>query len=622
MEIAMNSTRIVALAATTALGTVFALSAAMSPACATDALLTGTITSAAGQAMGGVTVSAKADGSTITTSVFTDAAGAYYFPPLPAGHYRVWAQALSFATAKGTVDLAATTHRDFTLAPLKGDYVQQLPGDLLMASLTDATDHDKLMKKIVENNCTGCHQPNYPLQHRFDEAGWGAVIDLMKHVNVSGVYQGPNHKAQGLLEHHEKELAAYLAKARGAGDSAMKIVLRPRPSGETARVVFKEYDVPLQPELNVPPKDPMTDGSDWLNGTPSRRGALVHDAWADLDGNLWFTSNTPNREVTVGRIDAATGAVKMLKVTKADGLAANTHGMTRDPKGIIWFNVNTGRGGLGRLDPKTEKIEVFLPPAGMSPTGGATTVDWDGKGHIWSSAPDGALRFDPASEKFTEFKSPTFLTPNGKGITYGAAGDRDGNGWWSEMIIDIVNKGDSATGKSTALKLPRLAAAEENIPEADRKFYESFNAPDFNAPVPWNQGPRRMGTDKDGDVLWVGDSWGRNLARIDIHTMATTFVPLPGPGVMQPYQIAVDKHHNAWLNIWTSDVILKYDPSANAWTTFDLPTRGTEARYISLLEKDGKMEVVLPYSRANKVAVMTFRSEADLAALKAQVQKN
>jgi streptogramin lyase len=125
-----------------------------------------------------------------------------------------------------------------------------------------------------------------------------------------------------------------------------------------------------------------------------------------------------------------------------------------------------------------------------------------------------------------------------------------------------------------------------------------------------------MGADKNGDVLWVGDSWGRNLAKIDIHSRKTSFVSLPGPGVMQPYHIAVDSHHDAWLNIWTSDVIMRYDPAANKWTTFDLPTRGTEARYVSLLEKDGTMEVVVPYSRTSKVAVMTFRSEADLAALK------
>jgi len=586
-----------------------------------DALLSGAVTSASGGAMGGVSVSAKADGATITTTVFTDESGHYYFPPLPNGHYRVWAQTLSFSTAKGAVDLAANGRQDFTLNPLSGDYFRQLPGDLAMASLPDATSDDKRLKQIVENNCTGCHTPSYPLQHRFDEAGWSAIIELMKHVNVSGVYQGSDSKAQGVLDHNQQELAAYLARARGPAESKAKIVLRPRPSGETARVVFKEYDVPVQADLDVLARNATSDGSDWLNGTPSRRGSLVHDSWADLDGNLWFTSNVPNHFTSIGRIDAATGEVKMFKVPSSSGLAANTHGMTRDPSGIIWFNCNVGRGALCRLDPKAEKIETFLPPQDISPTGGATTVDWDGNGKIWVSAPDGALRFDPTTETFTGFKSTTYNTPNGKGLTYGAAGDREGNGWWAEMIIDRVDKGESATGKVTEIKLPRVLLDKDAISEGDRAFYESFNAPDFNAPVPWDQGPRRMGTDKNGDVLWVGDSWGRNLAKIDINTLQTSFVALPGPGVMQPYHVAVDKNHDAWLNIWTSDVILRYDPGSDKWTTFDLPTRGTEARYISLLEKDGKMEVVIPYSRTSKVAVMTFRSEADLAALKAQADR-
>ncbi len=186
------------------------------------------------------------------------------------------------------------------------------------------------------------------------------------------------------------------------------------------------------------------------------------------------------------------------------------------------------------------------------------------------------------------------------------------------MIIDIINKGDTETGKSIELRLPRVALDNDLVGEEARAFYEAFNAPDFNAPVPWSQGPRRMGADKQADVLWVGNSWAGTLARIDTHTMETSFVPLPGPGVMQPYHVAVDGKHNAWLNIWTSDVILRYDPSANAWTTFDLPTRGTEARYISLLERDGAMQVIIPYSRTSKVAVMTFRSAADLEALKRQ----
>jgi hypothetical protein len=161
-------------------------------------VLTGTITSSAGERMAGVTVSAKGAGATVTTSVFTDQQGDYYFPPLSAGKYRVWAQALTFATARGEVDLDVVKRQDFALRPLE-DFVRQLPGDVLLASLPAATDDDLRMKRLVRNDCTGCHTPSYVLQHRFDQDGWSKIIELMKHVNVGGIYQGPDHKPQGLL---------------------------------------------------------------------------------------------------------------------------------------------------------------------------------------------------------------------------------------------------------------------------------------------------------------------------------------------------------------------------------------------------------------------------------------
>ena len=58
--------------------------------------------------------------------------------------------------------------------------------------------------------------------------------------------------------------------------------------------------------------------------------------------------------------------------------------------------------------------------------------------------------------------------------------------------------------------------------------------------------------------------------------------------------------------------------AANKWTLFDLPSRGAETRYIAILEKEGQpMQVVIPYSRLRKIAVMSPRSEADIAKLKA-----
>ena len=65
------------------------------------------------------------------------------------------------------------------------------------------------------------------------------------------------------------------------------------------------------------------------------------------------------------------------------------------------------------------------------------------------------------------------------------------------------------------------------LSDQQRKFYETVLSPDFNTPGPWNQGPRRMGTDKNDDVLWVGNSWGGSLARIDTRTNATTLFGYP-----------------------------------------------------------------------------------------------
>src|SRR5216684_3559721 len=157
-------------------------------------LLTGSVKSASGEKMAGVTVSAKAEGATITTTVFTDEQGNYYFPPLEAAKYDVWAQADTFETARGQVELSTTKHQDFVLKPLK-DFVRQLTGDQLLSSLPEDTADDRRLKQVFRNNCTGCHQPNYILQNRFDEQGWMSILNLMKGINITGDYGGEDRPA-------------------------------------------------------------------------------------------------------------------------------------------------------------------------------------------------------------------------------------------------------------------------------------------------------------------------------------------------------------------------------------------------------------------------------------------
>jgi len=588
-----------------------------------DALLGGTITSAAGEKMGGVTVSAKAEGSTITTSVYTDEAGGYYFPALPEGKYRVWAQALTFQTAKDDVDLAKTNLQNFVMQPMTNpeDWIRQLPGDEFLAALPGDTPDDLRMKTLVRKNCTGCHSASFPLQHRFDAEGWNKVLDLMKMVNVLGVYPRPDGKPTGNIEFHQKELAAYLARARGPDESSMKFKLRPRPSGEAARVVYKEYDFPMEKGRTA-----AHDGSDWSLGTPSymHHIAGVHDVQRDLDGNMWLTYSYPSWDTSVARIDAKTGAIKNFKIDDQRGIAVGTHGITRDEKGVMWFNTRSNvarsHGGLGRIDPRDEKVTIYVPP--RSTTGTAGTIDADLRGNIWVTAPDGALRFNINEERFTEFKSKTYKGPHGTATVYGLAADRTGNGWWLLMTEDMIDYSDVRTGRTNEFKLPPDKASLDNLTADQRKFYDTFQPPDFNAPYAWAQAPRRVGADKKGDYVYTGNSFGGSLGRINILTKETTLIPLPNPETNQPYQVAVDNRHNVWTNLWSTDKIAKYDATTSKWTLFDLPTRGTESRYISILEREGQpMQVFIPYYRARKVAVMTPRTEAEIAAIKAQVAR-
>src|SRR2546421_12903881 len=283
---------------------------------AADQLLSGAIAAQSGQKLEGVTVWAKLEGSTIATSVYTDAAGNYFFPPLPAGRYRVWAQALGFEASKGSVDLTAARRADFTLQEMTDPErrFRQLPGEMMVAALPEANADDARAKKIFTNNCTGCHSTSYALQFRFDEPGWSKIIDLMKVVPVTGVYPGPNAKSNQIMERHQKELSAYLARARGPGKSSMKVAVRPRPAGESARVVWTLYDLPLNPDTGIGTRYNPNDGTDWSLGTTSKIGQLPHDGGMGLDGNLYYTVNNPNKYVTIGKVDTQTGDVKYLKV--------------------------------------------------------------------------------------------------------------------------------------------------------------------------------------------------------------------------------------------------------------------------------------------------------------------
>ena len=175
-----------------------------------DETITGAVRSAAGLKLEGVTVSAKREGSTITTAVYTDKAGRYVFPPLPEGQYRVWAQAPGFETAWASLQNTAKATQDLALQPITDaeKAFRQLPSEAMVAALPDSTPHDAFMKKIFMNHCTSCHSPSLTLQYRFDDDGWKKIIALMQMVPVTGIYPGPDAKPNQVMDRYQDQLAA------------------------------------------------------------------------------------------------------------------------------------------------------------------------------------------------------------------------------------------------------------------------------------------------------------------------------------------------------------------------------------------------------------------------------
>ena len=261
---------------------------------AADHLLSGTITSAAGEKLEGVTVSAKAEGSTITTSVYTDEQRQLLFPAAAGRQVQRLGAGAGLRADEGRGRSHGREARGPHAQADDGPRAADAPaaGRDADGGAAGGTDDDARMKRVFHNNCTGCHAPSYVLQFRFDEAGWNKIIDLMKVVPNSGVYPA-NPKPNALIDYHQKQLAAYLARARGPGESSMKITPRPRPTGEAARVVWTLYDLPLNPDAGIGTKYQTNDGTDWSMGTTSKLGLIPHDGGMGFDGKLYFTVEQP-----------------------------------------------------------------------------------------------------------------------------------------------------------------------------------------------------------------------------------------------------------------------------------------------------------------------------------------
>ena len=589
--------------------------------------LAGTITSGDGKKMEGVTVSTRAAGSNITTSVFTDSDGEYYFPSLPAGRYTVWAQAQAFDAGRAALAIgAAGSRRDFVLKPIT-DFEAQLSGDAWYAALPEASAGDSRMKEVFRLACMGCHTQNFTLIGRYDQRGWKNIIDVMSRV---GAYQyGDPARAQKarpnpLMVRFGDELAAYLAKVRGPGPSPMTFKPR-RPAGDSTLMVVREYDGP-EAGFGLPG---FNDGSDWSQGSPDFMDEAHHhtmNATLDFDGNLWM-SDIFNLTHTVVKYDWKTGLATKYAITETPGgPPANSHDIFTDDKGIIWFDMSS-IGAIGRVDPRTNRMETIRPPTGARI---GPFIGRDGRGGIWAAGsgrgettenndvPIKAMRYDTKTRQWKMFAEPV---PNTSG--YGMAGDSQGNGWWATSHpIDGMIKADARTGETSIVKIPGPTRNKMSLfTDEERALFDSIRLNYIGYGRPGAVAVRKLGGGPRADAVWGAAWFGGALVKIDVKTNEVTSYPYPYGDANAGYEASIDKDGNVWVAFIHDDMIAKFNPATTKWTSYFLPTLGVKTHGLQAVTVNGRTQVAMGYLAVGKIAKMEFRTPAEAQALKAQARR-
>src|SRR5580700_11259288 len=157
-------------------------------ALAADAALTGHVSSAEEGAMEGVLVSAQKDGSTIRTTVVTDAQGRYAFPAarLAPGNYEISIRAAGYELdGAGTAVVAADTAASHDLKlRTTANLAAQLTNADWMASLPDAPQ-----RRLIAS-CTTCHTLQRIVESTYAADDFMALVPRMMRY---GAMSKPNH---------------------------------------------------------------------------------------------------------------------------------------------------------------------------------------------------------------------------------------------------------------------------------------------------------------------------------------------------------------------------------------------------------------------------------------------
>src|SRR6185436_17759614 len=474
----------------------------------TPAALTGQVTSGEEGPMEGVLISAKKAGSTVTTTVVSDAQGTYSFPAakLEPGQYSLRIRAVGYDLDRpASVDVAAQQPAKYDLKLRKTeDLGAQLSNAEWLASFP-GTDQ----QKNAMLGCVGCHTLERVARstHKPDDFIHVTLPRMQGYVNQSIPAAPQLRRGERRMEERgDQRVQVYRGMADFLGgvnlssgpqwNYALKTL--PRPKGRSTRVVITEYDLP-------------------------RETIQPHDVVIDADGIAWYSSFG---EQFLGRLDPKTGKASEYPVPMhKPGFPTGFLGLRTDKAGDLWLG-NMYQATMVKFDRKSETFKYFpLPPEQNIDAAQVNMVSPQSShvdGKVWSQNNGfaGVHRLDLSTgkietwEPFKDAKEPHNI--------YDVIPDSKNNVYFTDFRLRHIGRIDAKTGEFKLFEIPTAGSA-----------------------------PRRGQMDSQ-DRLWFAQYRGDRIAMFDTKTEAFKEWRVM-PRWSAPYDVQLDKNEEAWTGSMLTD---------------------------------------------------------------------
>ena len=492
--------------------------------------LTGEVRSAEEGPMGGVTVTATRDKSTISVTVVTDDKGRYSFPAdrLVPGTYALAIRAVGYdLDGKPTANIAA---EQTVTADIKLKKTRNLVGQLTSAEWLASWPGTDAEKRLVAD-CMSCHTLERIARSSHTAEEWVAIIPRMLRYAQNTTPLAPQMRtgeSTGLLVQQPERLqrlAEYLASVNLSASETFPYELKTlkRVSGKGTRAIITTYKLAKQTDQ-------------------------PHDVMGDPDGGIYFTYFG---DPQLGRLDPKTGEVisypiPILKEKAAKGALSLYH----DHDGNFWVSLMYQAGGA-KFD-KATKSFTMLPVAAefnressQQAFVAPQSSHVDGKVWIQDVASTSVYRVDLKSGKFENLKpyadiKPDSLLAGRPHSIYEIFPDAQNNLYIADFSDRAIGRIDAKTGEYTFIQTPtdrsrprrgemdnegRLWFAEYAVDNVAMLDTKTNRIQEWTVPTKWSL-PYQAKIDKNGD-LWTGGMASDRIARINTKTGDMAEYPLP-----------------------------------------------------------------------------------------------